>query len=227
MSYSIQMSASDRRQVENMLSDIKGAGPRVTMRAVNKTLTGVKTDAASELTAVLNLTKASVQKAMSVRNVTISSQNGYFQTKGKPIPLIEFRNTRQTNKGVSVQTKKASSRKVIPKTSIMDMPSDDPGQGHTGVYRRKWAREAGAANMSKMDAAISRSGYVWSAVRGRYISIAWLSKKYRLPIEELKSARLPDYLQDGPIMHRVMDKADARMHKNLMNELNYELSKHQ
>jgi hypothetical protein len=48
----------------------------------------------------------------------------------------------------------------------------------------------------------------------------------RLPVKELFGPRIPDYLGDkGPIMQRVLVKADERLHKNIEHELNYEMSK--
>jgi hypothetical protein len=96
--------------------------------------------------------------------------------------------------------------------------------GHTGVFLREWHGESG--KLSKIDTAINRSGYVFNSKTGRFFPVWALPKMYRFPIKQKYGPRIPDYLGDkGPIMDRVLAKADERMHKNINHELDYELSK--
>jgi hypothetical protein len=97
--------------------------------------------------------------------------------------------------------------------------------GHRGLYWREWHGRA-PKQLNKVDRAINRSGYIWSAKSNRYISIAWLPKAYRLPIEELYGPRVPDIMSNDPVMTAILAKAGDRLHKNLVHETEYELSKH-
>lgn len=219
-SYTIKVSETDKLKVQAMFTDMKNIAGKVMSRAINKTLPGVKTDASSAIRAVLNVKKSTVDKTFKTTNATPINLSASFRSTGEPIPLIGVNYVRQTAKGVSVKIQKDKRAKVIPSAFIATMKS-----GHRGVMRRNWSQGA-QGKMGKIDSAINRSGYIWSAKLNRYISIAWLPKEYRLPIEERFAPRVPDYLGDkGPIMQTVLDKASERLHKKLEHELNYELSK--
>ena len=49
----IKMNTDDVSRVKTMLADIKGAPERVMSRAINKTLTGVKTDASTAVREII------------------------------------------------------------------------------------------------------------------------------------------------------------------------------
>lgn len=218
--FSISINEMDRLAVEKMLAGLKGVGTRVTVRAVNKTLSGVKTDASAAIRAEVTAKKAAVDDTFKISKASEANPSAYIASTGKPLALIDY-SARQTNKGVSVQVRKDHTRKVVPGTFIDAMKS-----GHKGVFWRKWHETSGSQKSSKSDRAIMRSGFVWSAKLKRYISIAWLPKKYRLPIEERYGPRVPDIMSNDPVMKSILAKADDRLHKNLVHETDYEMSKH-
>lgn len=218
--FTIKMNETDRLNVEKMLSGLKGMGNRVTMRAVNKTLSGVRTDASAAIRVEVTAKKAAVDDTFKISKASEANLSAYIASTGKPLALIDY-SSRQTNKGVSVQVRKDRTRKVIPGTFIASMKS-----GHKGVFWRRWHETSGSRKINKTDRAIMRSGYVWSANLNRYVSMAWLPKKYRLPIEERYGPRVPDIMSNDPVMKSILAKADVRLHTNLLHETEYELSKH-
>jgi hypothetical protein len=217
--FKMEIDRADLDNVKRMLADIKGAGARVTARALNKTLTGVKTDSSAAIRDVVTAKKAAVDETLKISKATTVNPSAYITSTGRPLALIDY-SARQTNKGVSVQVRKDRARKIVPRTFISAMKS-----GHKGVFWRRW-HQGVASKMNKTESAINRSGYVWSAKLNRWISIAWLPKAFRLPIEERFGPRVPDIMSNDPVMKGILAKADDRLHKNITHELEYELSKH-
>lgn len=218
--FTIKINETDRLSVEKMLADLKGAGTRVTVRAVNKTLSGVKTDSSAAIRVEVTAKKAAVDETFKISKASAANPRAYIASTGKPLALIDY-SSRQTNNGVSVQVRKDRTRKVVKHSFIASMKS-----GHKGVFWRRWHEKSTTMKLNKTDKAIMRSGFVWSAKLNRYVPMAWLPKQYRLPIEELYGPRVPDIMSNDPVMKSILTKADDRLHKNIVHELDYELSKH-
>jgi len=218
--FNIKINEADLMKVKNIFSDIgKNLAARVTMRALNKTLSGVKTDSSSAIRDIITAKKSAVDETFKISRATEQNSSAWIASTGRPIALIDY-SARETKKGVSVQVRKDRARKVVPGAFIATMKS-----GHKGVYWRKW-HGTKSGKMRKNDSAINRSGYVWSAKMKRFISIAWLAKQYRLPIMERFGPRIPDIMENEPVMKGILSSAGDRLHKNLMHEMDYELSKH-
>jgi len=196
---------ADRAKIQDMFSGMKTIGEKVLSRSLNKTLTGVRTDASTEIRKVLNAKQAAVNETFSLNKATTKKMTASIVSTGKPLGLIDFVGTTQKLKGVSVLVTKGGKRKIIPGTFIATMKS-----GHKGVFWREWhgARKAKSPKIR------------YGALRGEK------GNKYRLKIKERFAPRVPDYLGDkGPIMQRILTKAGVRLHNNLEHELSYELSK--
>lgn len=217
--FTIKIDQEDFRRLQSMLADITSMAPRVAMRAINKTATGTKTDTSAAIRAEITAKKSAVDETIKVTKATESNPTAYIASTGKPLPLIDY-GARQTNKGVSVQVRKDRTRKVIPQAFIATMKS-----GHKGVFWRKWHGNK-AGKMSKTEAAINRSGYIWSEKRKRYIAISSLPREYRLPMEERYGPRVPDIMSNAPVMKVILAQASTRLDANLKHEAEYELSKH-
>lgn len=213
----IKINEADLQRVQDMLGEIKGLPERVAVRALNKTLTGVKTDASAEIRAVITAKKAAVDETFKISKASTGNMKASISSTGKPLALIDY-SARQTTKGVSVQVRKDRSRKIVPGAFIATMKS-----GHTGVFWREWHGNKGKLN--KTETAISRSGYVWNSKTGRFIPIAALPREYRLKIKERYGPRVPDIMSNEPVMKAILAKAGDRLHNNLTHETDYELSK--
>lgn len=225
--FEIEINQADMDNVKRMLADIKGAGARVTARALNKTLTGVKTDSSAAIRDVVTAKKAAVDETFKISKATTVNPSAYITSTGKPLALMDY-SARQTNKGVSVQVRKDRARKIVRGAFIAQMTNiskSGEASSHKGVFWRRW-HQGVASKMNKTESAINRSGYVWSTKRNRWISIAWMPKAFRLPIEERFGPRVPDIMSNDPVMKGILAKADDRLHKNITHELEYELSKH-
>ncbi|MEN6375584.1 MAG: phage tail protein [Smithella sp.] len=198
--FTIKIDEADLQNVQSMLGGIKGLPERVTVRALNKTLTGVKTDASAEIRAIITAKKAAVDETFKIQKATTSNITAAISSTGKPLALIDY-SSHQTKKGVSVQVRKDRSRKIVPAAFISTMKS-----GHKGVFWREWHGGAKKPVNPKM---------TYSA----------LPRQYRLKIKELYGPRVPDIMSNEPVMKNVLSKAGVRLHGNLQHETDYELSK--
>lgn len=218
-SIAIKINPNDLQNVKDMLADFKGAGERVTVRALNKTLTGVRTDSSAVIRTVVTAKKSAVDETFKISKASTGKPSAYIASTGKPLALVDY-STRQTKKGVSVQVRKDRQRKIVPGAFEATMKS-----GHKGIFWRQWHNK-NKAKMSKTDAAINRSGWIWSRKRQRFINVAWLPREYRLPMKELYGPRIPDIMSNDPVMNKILLQSGQRLHDNLMHETEYELSKH-
>lgn len=209
----------DVEAVKTMLGECKTVPEKVISRALNKTLTGIKTDASTEIRAILNAKKADVDATFKVTSASVADMSCKFVSTGRALPLMTF-GARQTKKGVSVQVKKTVARSVVAGSFLATMKS-----GHQGVFWRKW-HEKGVSK-SGFESQANRVGYFWSVKAQRFVPMALLPQSFRLPIKELFSSRVPDVLSDPPVINAVLDKANERLLTNLDHEVNYELSRMQ
>ncbi|MDX9819494.1 MAG: phage tail protein [Desulfococcus multivorans] len=198
--HAINISAADMERVHFMLAGIKNAPERVITRSLNKTLAGVKTDASAEIRKTLNVKKAEVDKTFRIGKATAANLTASIMTTGAPLPLGSFLNSRQTKTGVSVVIKKDRGRKILRRTFKARTKS-----GHAGIFERDYRQAAAPGTPAK-------------------IPYAKLPKKYRLPISEKFGPRVPDIMENEPVMNTVLAQAGRRLQKNLKHELDYELS---
>lgn len=198
--FSIKIDEADLKKVRDMFSDMKDMGTKVAVRALNKTLTGVKTDASSAIRDEITASKKAVDGTFTMEKAGSAKVQASIASTGKPLPLSEY-SARQTKKGVSVQVKRSRPRTVIPGAFIAAMKS-----GHKGVFWREWRGQKRA----------KREG----------VRYGMLPRKYRLPIKQLYGPRVPDIMSNDPVMKVILDKAGERLHNNLAHEAEYELSKH-
>ena len=213
MNITLKFNEDDVARVKTMLQGIDTAPQKVLSRAINDTLAGVKTDASAAIRTIITAKKSGVDKAMTISKALPSYLQGSVQVSGSPLPLAVY-SARQTQKGVSVQVRRDRPRKVIPNTFIATVRTEEQRDivgfaGHTGVFWRKWhAYGPGkkGKNMGKK---------------------AWkkFGEGYRLPIEQKFGPRIPDILENAPVMAVVLAKADDRIHKAVEKELSFELSK--
>ncbi|MDP2366368.1 MAG: hypothetical protein Q8M94_21655 [Ignavibacteria bacterium] len=197
--FEVKIDEGQMADVRRMLADTKIMPGKVISRAINKTLSGVKTDASTEIRNVINATKKAVDANMSKTNATIAKPSGFMTVKGKVLELGSF-SPRQTNVGVTVTIYKAKGAQKFVSAFVATMPS-----GHKSVYRRE---------------------YKGTPV-GKPVRRPWkkFGEKYRLPIRPLYGPNLATIMESYPVMTPVMAKAGDRIQTNLEHELDFEMSK--
>lgn len=197
----------DKSQIENvhaMMGDIKNGAPKVIMRAINKTLTGVQTDAVREIGKDLNLTQTRIRKDFRINKAAIDWQAGSVVAKGRPVNLASFIGSREGKRGLSVKVKRSGARTVLK---------------HAFIYSRKTKGGLDAAT------AMEREWHDYHTKASPRLPWKKFSPKYRLPVEVLTGPRIEDEYAKAPVLAEVQNKAKTRLDGNLSHELDYELSK--
>jgi len=200
----IDINPAQIREVEAMFAGIGNSATKVLTRAINKTLTGVRTDMTDEAYQELNTTKTVIRSAVKINRATWSDISGKCFRAGKPLSLSKFTGTAQRAKGVSVKVLRSGNRTILGHAFIATMRS-----GHVGVFWRK-TDKVGTGTKSLL---ADKSDY------GR------LPEHLRLPIKELYGPRVEDILAKAGRWKNVEDKANARLLKNMEQEIAYELSR--
>jgi hypothetical protein len=198
-SFAIELDKAALAEVKVALAGVENGASRVLSRAINKTLDGVRTDSVNEIANDITPKKSVIRKTFTVKKTTASNLEGRTSSKGKPLGLIHYL-ARQTKKGVSVKVKRNGKRSVIPGSFIAK------AKGATNVFWRQY----------KGPKTKPRPGFKYGVLP---------KHPYRLPIERLTGPRVPDIMDKPEVMAAILAAADARLDKNLSNQIDYELSR--
>ncbi|EFK08950.1 conserved hypothetical protein [delta proteobacterium NaphS2] len=192
---------SDIQKIKRTLKGIKEAIPKVTQLAVNRTLSGVRTDTTNEVAKVVALKKKTIRATITVKKLGRNNATAYVRCRGSRVPLMAFgARELKSGKGVSVKVLKEEGRKIVKHAFIAKMSS-----GHEGVFWRKYEGPRKKWN--------------------KKFPYSKIPKQYRLPIVELFSFAIPDVMGNEPTMAEIMRLAGIRLKKEVDRALNYELSK--
>ena len=111
----------------------KAAARRTLQRSLSKAKRVMKTEARRQVQRRLNVSVRGFNRA--TKTTTALRQRralaAEVRIQGLPVPAIEFRGTRQTKRGVSVQIKPGGARTIWKNSFIATMDS-----GHRGVFQR-------------------------------------------------------------------------------------------
>lgn len=195
----IRVDTKDLKSVEKSLSRLKGSVPKVQIRALNKTLTGVKTDKSAAIREDLNLKKKYVGGHIKVYKAGGGKVGGRVSTTSKPVGLINFTGTRQIRKGVSIKVKKKGARKIISHAFIA------AAKGSKQVFGREFKGTRKAF----------KPGFPYAA----------LPRSYRYPIRRMAGPRLTDNLGKPAVIKKIEIRAGDRLIKNIDHEVTRELAK--
>jgi hypothetical protein len=100
---------SDLREVQWLVNGLGAGVERATTRAINKTATSVRAQAAREIQQKRALLIGRIKKDLGLTRATMARQVAVITARGRPIPMREFKPS-QTRQGVSVRISKASGR---------------------------------------------------------------------------------------------------------------------
>lgn len=129
-------------EMQNALEHVKGGALKSMRRALTKTAQGVRTDSIRKVREEFKIAASELRKKTSVKK-SLSGDHPNVEVKfsdRKSVPLSKYDirpripasvGGRLPKKGVSVQVKKTSGRKVIDGSFVAEMKS-----GHIGVFER-------------------------------------------------------------------------------------------
>ena len=109
----------DTEDLERAKRDLKNLAdemPHVAVRALNKAMTGTKTDMKNIVRADYNYKAALLDSRISVWKANRTNIQGHIQSKGGIVHHSDIATTSQTQRGVVVNIKKSTGRGLIPRT---------------------------------------------------------------------------------------------------------------
>jgi len=128
-----RIDTDDLSAAQDRLQKLSKKTPYVAVRAVNKAMTGVKTDMVKVARADYNYKSTALRKRIKVQKANIANISGFVQSKGGQVHLTDVAGTRETKKGVSVNVKKSTGRQIIEKAFI----AHGKNSGKEIVFQRK------------------------------------------------------------------------------------------
>ncbi len=171
-----------RVDIDPVLVSLKRLGvhlaDRAIVRALNRSIRGVNTDANRSVRTELTLKAKDIRRDMRVRRASPRTLEASLVVDVRATGLIKFR-ARDTTRGVTVQIKRRGGRKRLPYAFIATMKS-----GHKGVMTR-------------------RKGVA------------------RLPIGELHSTAVGQYLDDDGVLAPIGSSAMRRFEKELSSQVDF------
>lgn len=198
--FKVEIDRASWLKAEAMLAGVKKGASKVVVRAVNKTLTGVRTDTVNEIRKDVNVTATAIRKTMSIQRASVSKMSAKMTSKQPYGTNLAAFGARQTAKGVTVQVLRRKGRSLLRHAFINKKP------GGKVVFWRKGPHVG------------------TKPVRKRF-PYGTLPPKYRLPIEKLWGPAIPDFMKHEPTFNAIEKKAKARLDKNFAHEIDYMLSK--
>ena len=116
-----QMDTSDLEKAQRDLRALGNEMPHVAVRALNKTMTGTKTDAKDVIRQEYNIkAKVLTARIKIPKRATKNDISGFVQSKGGLLGLTSDLSTptSQTQRGVTVNIKKSTGRQLFPRAFI-------------------------------------------------------------------------------------------------------------
>lgn len=205
-SLNITLDKSDVDAVAWALRDVKDGARTAIMRAINRSLTGIKTDMARETTKVLNLKQKRVKKDIKVYKASKTDLSGQVSSSGDSINLMQY-GAKQRKKGVSVKVLKSGGRKTIPGAFIFV----GKNQNRLVGWRKKTGPGAQHIGTKKKDPNLAYGA---------------LPRQYRFPVEALYGPHIQEIMARPEVIKKIEVGAGERMEKELAHQVQHILDKH-
>jgi len=172
---------------------------KIHQQALNKTMTGVRTDMARAAQKEVTAAYGTLLESVTIKKASANDPSAYVKSKSKPLPLVKY-TVRQKKDGVMVQVLKSKPATLIKHAFITTMKN-----GHKGVFWRSYKGDRKPVS--------------------KKIPYGALPKKYRLPIKELYGPSTPDALKHMGVLDGVLKQADERLHTAYDSVLDNEMRK--
>jgi hypothetical protein len=213
--FTVKLDEAKLQEITDLLGYVGENSNKALCRAINKSLSGAKTDSAKEIYQVLNLAQKRIKENMQIKRATYKNLNAKLWSTGESIPLIDYGATGVKSGGITVKIKKNQGKKSIRGAFVARMKS-----GHVGIF---WRTEGpGSHRPSAEIGAGIPIGQVGPETYFTFPGI-WPEER-RLPILELKGTKVEDVFGDS--MDAIQDKVNDRFSKNLDHEVTYLLRQH-
>ena len=198
--FEVRIDPDDKKEIEAIMKGLGAAANRITTRTINKTLTGVRTDATNAIYKKLNLTKKRIREDFKPPEKAYGNKlKGVLTSSGDPIGLYSF-GAKQLKSGyVSVKVLRTSSKKKIKHAFIAT------AKNAVNVF---WREE------------------IYKQPVNPRLAYAKLPHDMRFPIERLTGPRIQDIYARPTILRQVINEGWARYDKEMARLLQLELNKY-
>ncbi|MFA5458256.1 MAG: hypothetical protein WC119_10145 [Synergistaceae bacterium] len=192
-----QQQLDDAKRIFSGFPEIQN---KVHYRALNKAMTGVRTDMTTASEKVLAVEdKKQIKDVITIKKASLNSPSANVKGTGKPIELSKYV-AQQMSMGVMVKVLWGKPASLIKHAFLSRMKT-----GHRGVYWRE----------KRETVKPFRPGVPYGK----------LPKKYRFPIKQLYGPSVADSLKRPGILDGVIDKSHDRLHDAYDNILSDEMRK--
>lgn len=202
----IEISKSDIKSIRQRLGQFEGKAPDVLSRAINRTVSSVKTEIKREASRKYTITQQAIGKTLKDRKASPKDLKGYVKSIGSVIPLIKFR--------------------VSPQRTVM---YDDDGKPNPSHYSAAVFKGQGLKPLDRNPKAFAaimpnKKGDDHGGVFERTGRKSRKNPK-REAIAERFGPSVPHMINNKYVIDRIKNKADDTMMKRIDAEINYILSR--
>lgn len=216
MYFSVEADKSDIRRATLMLMGVKKGTNPAMARAINRTLTTVRKDAADEVAREIAAKKTVIKAHMKLKKAFKTNPVGWLECSGERLNLIYFGAPRQTKAGVTVKVYQRQGRRLYKHAFIADIGG--------GKEYKNDPRFSGVT-ISRLGGQVYMRKYKGGKAVKPNMEYGILPFEYRWPVYNLKGPAVPDVLADDMVMTPIMAKANEKFNKNFRHEVNFMLSK--
>lgn len=96
----IHLNSSEVNKKLQKLKEVENGAPKAVMRAMNRTVTGMRTDAGREVSARYTVKQADVKDKLDLDKASITDLSIAMRSKGRPMRLVKFSHEPNKNPGV-------------------------------------------------------------------------------------------------------------------------------
>lgn len=207
---SVEFDKEKMQEVRNMFAGTTVLPNKVMSMALNKAMTGIKSDMTKAVGAVLNTAQKNFNSNITIHKAGVDDPSGSIIITGKIIAMGYF-NPKQTATGVSVKVYKNEAAKIYPRTFVASVKAGKSAfsTGHTGIFKREYARK----NISSAQPGSKKRAW------------ARMAAKYRLPLYEYFGPRLTTVFLNKDVYDIAMRNSVTRQVNELNVAINYQMKK--
>jgi len=201
----VKINPADIARVRLVFRDIPKAIPRVLSRAINKTATHVRSEAAKMLRPMIGLKLTTIKKRVIIKSrATLKRWASVIGISGRRIPVIEF-GIKPTFRGVGIKTQKGG-KQFVTGAFVATMKT-----GHEGVFKRKQHDEFDTEEHGRRP---------WFAALGK--------SPYRSPIRELFGPSLGMILEGSSVavLQTLISKSGVYLEKEVDRQIDVALKQY-
>ena len=192
---SIQIDDSDVKRKLKKLKNVQNGAPKAMMRALNRTVTGMKTDAGKAVAGNYIVKQKDVKEKLVTEKASMGDLSITLRSTGRPMRMVKFKTKANRRPG-----KKGGA------TVFAKVAKGGPG-GHTGAFMATMA--------NGVSGAFVRTGNFQTAGKGRY------KGQEKEMIRQLHGPGVVQMLDNKITREAVQTKATERFYKELDHQVDY------